>query len=123
MTMQPKPRRAGLLADPRAGPGTQFTLDRRVIEAQRDLPQQLTPAHRGQTHRRLMHVKPDRDRPRIPHGRRPPYVARPRPTRQPTQMRRPPAILTERPDYPAAPSCLARPTASERVSPPPVGTF
>jgi hypothetical protein len=27
-------------------------------------------------------------------------------TQQPTQIRRPPAILTEPPDYPAAPSCL-----------------
>jgi hypothetical protein len=71
-----------------------------LVIGQRDLPRQLARADRSQTHRRLVHVQSDRERPKVPHGRATSLCGTAGASRQPTQMRRPPDILTERPDYP-----------------------
>src|SRR4051794_22487778 len=120
MAIKPEPRRARLIHRPRPRPPAQLALNPLVVKGQRELPHHLTRPHRGQTHRGLMHIQPHRDRPSISHGRRPPYVARPR---QPTQMRTPPAILTERPDHPAAPSWLAGDEVDEEGIAPPSSTW
>ena len=121
--VQPEPRRSRLMADPRARPRAAAAAPQprgRCPASSRPAAHPpLTAASRTDS---LCTSSPTVDSPAIlHHGRRPPYVARPGHARQPTQMRRSPTTFTERPDYPAAPSCLAN-RAAGSSGPAPRGT-
>src|SRR5206468_1080593 len=84
MTVQAEAGRASLVTTTHLTPTPQRPLDHLMVIRQRPLIEQLVTADRSQTDRTRVHVKADRYRHTLAHGRRPPYVALPGTPRQPT---------------------------------------
>src|SRR3954466_11255231 len=82
--IQAKAGRARLVTTAHPRPAPHHTPDSLMLIGQRPFLEQLVRAHRRQSHRSGVHIQPDRYRPRLAHGRRPPYVALPGAPRQPT---------------------------------------
>jgi len=82
--VQPKARGTRLVAAAHVRPLAQHPSDRLLLVGQRPLAEQLVRTHRRQPDRARVHVQANGYRRRLVHGRRPPYVALPGHSRQPT---------------------------------------
>jgi hypothetical protein len=84
MAQQTKAGRARLVTTARTRPTAQDPLDRFLVVGQRPLLQQLVGTNCGKPDRARVNIQPHRNRRKVIHGRRPPYVALPGHPRQPT---------------------------------------